>query len=149
MLSIYPLNDTFDAAALGMDRSADPAATELMIDDLDTSQSDNVLGAMYDLERALQGDDTQGISMAAERLSELTEEVTRRHGVVGARAKAMQDRLTQMENANAATQVFLADVADLDYAEAATRFQQAQTALQAGLLTGSKVMSISLMDYLR
>ena len=69
--------------------------------------------------------------------------------MVGARAKAMQDRLIQTENANAATEIFASQTEDLDYAEAAMQFEQAQMALQASLLTGSRVMNVSLMDFLR
>ncbi len=148
VLSVYPLNDTFNAAAVGLSRSAAPAATELVIDDLSTAESDNVLAALLDLEEALRTDNTSGITQVGERVNDLMEELTRRHGVVGARAQGMQNRLVQVENANAATQVFLSEVQDLDYAEAATRFEQAQTALQASLLTGSQVMSLSLLDYL-
>ena len=149
VLSVYPLNDVFYAAALGLNRFADPAATELVMNDLNTAQSDNVLAVLFDLEEALLNDDTTGITLAGTRLSELMEDVNRRHGVVGARAKAMQDRMVQTENANAATEIFLSQAQDLDYAEAATHFEQAQMALQASLLTGSKTMSLSLMDFVR
>jgi flagellar hook-associated protein 3 FlgL len=72
----------------------------------------------------------------------------RSRGIVGARAKAMQDRLTQTEGAVFATQELLSEVQDLDYTEAVTKFQQAQTALQASLLTGSRLANTSLLDFL-
>ena len=37
---------------------------------------------------------------------------------------------------------------DVDMAEAIVRFQQMQTALQANLATASKVLNLSLLDYL-
>jgi flagellin-like hook-associated protein FlgL len=77
------------------------------------------------------------------------EDVRRTHGIIGARAKGMRDLLAQTETAASATEVFLSEVRDLDYAEAATLFQQAQVGLQASMLTGSQVMNLSLMDFLR
>ncbi|MCP4590816.1 MAG: hypothetical protein GY842_08725 [bacterium] len=148
VITVHPLNNTVTALAPGLDRAADAAHTELVIDDLSTSTGDNVLAALTELEESLRRDDTTAITAAADRLETLNAEITRTRGVVGARAKSMQDRLIQIENANAATETFLADVQDLDYAEAATQFEQAQTALQASLLTGSRAMSISLMDFL-
>ena len=46
------------------------------------------------------------------------------------------------------TQELLSEVEDLDYTEAVTKFQQAQTALQASLLTGSQILNTSLLDFL-
>jgi flagellin-like hook-associated protein FlgL len=52
-----------------------------------------------------------------------------------------------MEDATYATQEYVSKLRDLDYTEAITRFQSAQVALQASLMTGSRLMSLSLMDY--
>ena len=62
---------------------------------------------------------------------------------------AMITRLHRTEDAVLATKTLLSDLTDLDYTEAVTRFQQAQTALQANLLTGSRMLQISLMDFLQ
>ncbi|MCK4658382.1 MAG: hypothetical protein KAV82_02575 [Phycisphaerae bacterium] len=150
-LSIYPLNPENYAKALGLHWSAaaDPADTELVLNDLSTGTNDSVMAVLFDLERALLNDDTGGITEAGSRLNGLMEDITRNRGIIGARAKAMQDRLTQMENANFASEVLLSQVQDLDYAEAATLFEEARTALQASLTVGSQVMSISLLDFLR
>ena len=61
----------------------------------------------------------------------------------------MRARLEQTENAVVATRSFLSEIEDLDYTEAVTRFQQAQTALQANLLSGSQLLNLSLLDFLR
>jgi flagellar hook-associated protein 3 FlgL len=52
------------------------------------------------------------------------------------------------EDAVVATRTLLSEVKDLDYTEAITRFQQAQTTLQANLMTGARLMQLSLMDYI-
>ena len=107
-----------------------------------------MLTSLIDLERALRADDEQGITEAGERVYAFIDEVNRVQGVVGARAKAMQARQATNEAAVFATQQLLSELRDLDYAEAATRFQLAQTALQATLAAGSQSLNLSLLDYL-
>jgi len=53
-----------------------------------------------------------------------------------------------MENVKFSTQEFLSRIKDVDYAESITKFQQYQTALQASLMVGSRLMNLSLMDFI-
>jgi flagellar hook-associated protein 3 FlgL len=76
-------------------------------------------------------------------------EVNRWQGVVGAQSRGMGERLTRTEDAVNATQQMLSQVKDSDYTEAVTKFQQAQTALQASIMTGSQLMNLSLLEFLR
>jgi flagellar hook-associated protein 3 FlgL len=120
----------------------------LIGDDVNGARANGLLTALFDLEKALRDDDSQDITIAAEALDAHLVDFNRSRGIVGARAKAMQDRLTQTEGAVFATQELLSEVQDLDYTEAVTKFQQAQTALQASLLTGSRLANTSLLDFL-
>jgi len=148
-LSVMRMNNSFAIDDLGLSgKSAMGAVVELVGDDVNGARANGLLSALYDLERALRDDDSQGITLAAEEIDAHLVDFNRARGIVGARAKAMQDRLTQTESAVFATQKLLSNVQDLDYTEAVTRFQQAQTALQASLLTGSRVLNVSLMDFL-
>jgi flagellar hook-associated protein 3 FlgL len=81
-------------------------------------------------------------------MDEYLVDFNRSRGIIGAQAAAMRDRLTQTDSAVFATQSLLSEVQDLDYTEAITKFQQAQTALQASLLTGTQILNTSLMDFL-
>ncbi len=47
-----------------------------------------------------------------------------------------------------ATKLFLSKIEDLDYGDAVTRFQKAQTSLQASLLSGSQLLNLSLFNFL-
>jgi flagellar hook-associated protein 3 FlgL len=93
-------------------------------------------------------DDTAKISTATNRVEGFMHAATQLQGSVGARSKAMTTRQQLTEDAVTATKALLSDVKDIDYTEAVTKFQQAQTALQANLMTGAKLMQISLLDYL-
>jgi len=138
----------FAADDLGLIVSADDPATEVVGIDVSTVRANNVFTALLDLEHALLANDERAVAEASERLQGLSDDVTRVHGVVGARAQAMRGRVEQTENAVTATQALLSEIEDLDYTEAVTVFQQAQTALQANLLSGSQLLNLSLLDFL-
>lgn len=148
-LTVGRANLSFAIDDLGLNFSVDPTATEMVSQDFNGLRVNSVLTALFDLERALRDDDSQGITLAAEDMDTYLVDFNRARGQVGARAKGMQDRLQQTESAVFATQSFLSEVQDLDYTEAVTKFQQAQTALQATLLTGSQLLQTSLLNFLQ
>lgn len=148
-LSAGRANLSFAVDDLGLTGIVDGLETQLTGRDVAAARANGVLTGLYDLERALLSDDSQQITFAAEDIDRHLVEFNRARGVVGARGKAMRDRQTQTESAVFATEQLLSEVRDLDYTEAVTRFQQAQTALQASLLTGSQVLNTSLLDFLR
>ncbi len=147
-LSVTRLNLSYAVDDLGLDKTVTGDATELVGDEIGVVRADGVLTALLDLEAGLRANDDRAITDAAGRLDGFIETVTRANGVVGARAKAMRDRQEQTDAAVGATQELLSRLEDLDYAEAVTKFQQAQVALQATLLTGSRSLNVSLLDFL-
>ncbi len=134
---------------LGLNKSVADPATELVGDDVHGVRPDGLFSALVALRDALLQGDQGGITEAGWRLGELTSEVARAHGMVGARSQAMHARAEYTEDAVLATRALLSEVKDLDYVEAITRFQQAQMALQANLMSGAQLLSISLLDFLR
>ncbi len=117
--------------------------------DVSTVRAEGVLNALVELENALISNDERAVTEVANRLQDMSRELTRTNGKIGARARTVQDRVIQTENAVLATQTFLSDIEEVDYTVAVTEFQQAQTALQAGLLSGSQILNLSLLDFLR
>ena len=147
-LTVSRLNLSNAAEDLGLLASTASDGT-LSGTDVNPTRTDGIIGALIDLERALRSDDTRGIGLAGERLGQLRDEVTRMHGIIGARAQAMSAKRLQTEDAAQTTQVFLSQVRDLDYTEAVTRLQAATTQLQAGLQTSAAITQLSLMDFLQ
>lgn len=147
-LDVDRANLSFAVDDLGLRHTVPDPATELVGDDVNGAKANGLLTALLDLEKALKEDDTRGITAAAEAIDAHFNDFNRARGIVGAQAKAMQDRVVQTESAVSATEALLSEVRDVDYTEAVTRFQAAQTALQASLLTGSRILSTSLMDFL-
>ena len=147
-LSVTNLNASTAPSDLGLLQTV-PGGTDLIGDDTNPTRTEGVLGALVDLELALRRDDTLGIAAAAARLDRFTPELSRVHGVVGARAQAMRGKLQQTQDAARTTEIFLSEVQGLDFAEAATRMQAAQIQLQASLQTSSVLFNLSLLDFLR
>ncbi len=106
-------------------------------------------GALLALREALDHDDTQAISAAGRELAAALEKMQEVQGRAAAKAAAMQDRAARIEDETVATRVLESDVRDVDMTEAIVRYQQVQIALQANLATASKIMNLSLLDYLR
>jgi len=146
-LSVSRANMSYAVDALGLDKST--SGTELVSDDISGVIPDSVFTALHQLYQGLMNDDEVAITEASQRLEGFMTHVSRLQGQVGARSKAIQTRLQFTEDAVIATQSLLSEVKDLDYTEAVTRFQQAQLALQANLMTGSSMLQMSLLDFLR
>jgi len=144
-----PNSPSFAADDLGLNKSAPDPATELLGDDVNGVEVDGVFGVLLKLEQALRAGNEGAITEAGSRLGELIGELNERRGVVGARAAGMEARRQQTEDALLLTQTTLSDLKDLDYTEAIARFQQIQLAFQANLSSGSQLLGLSLLDFLR
>jgi flagellar basal body rod protein FlgG len=64
-------------------------------------------------------------------------------------AAEKNDRIAQTEDATTATTALSSEMQDVDFTEAVTKFQQAQTALQASLQMASQSLNLSLFDFRR
>lgn len=148
-LSVSILNLSEAAINLGIKKTVLGGASELIGDDVNPKRTEGIIDALIKLEQALRNDDTQAITFAGERIDTLRNEVTRMHGVIGARAQAINAKRLQMEDASITTEIFLSEVRDLDFADAITNLQASTTQLQASLQTSSVLLSLTLMDFLR
>mgnify|MGYP000088416420 CR=1 FL=1 len=116
----------------------------------DTSAGIDIFGTLIELRNFVTADDkgsigTISIAALQDCLTHLTEAEARLGGT--------QSRLiaanTSNEDLNEITTSALSKISDTDIAEAATNFSQLETAYQAALATGSRIMDLSLVDYLR
>ncbi len=148
-LTVTALNLSQAALDLGLTTPTVSKTDEIVSKDTNPIRTDGVIDALFDLERALRSDNTQDITIAADRLNPFVQDVTRAHGVIGAQSQALSAKRNQMIDAAAATEIFLSEVQDLDYASAITKMQAASTQLQAGLQTSGLLLSVSLLDFLR
>ncbi|MFQ6048911.1 MAG: flagellin, partial [Phycisphaerae bacterium] len=143
------LSPAIDGLGLSGKVGAGSGPVSLVGDDTHGIVPDGVFSALYRLREGLLDGDRGTVTAAGQRLGELMRQVNRWQGLVGARSQAMQARLQRTEDAVDATRILLSELKDVDFAEAVTRFQQAQTALQANLLSGGQILNVSLLDFLR
>lgn len=146
-LTVEKLNLSPVADELGILKTG--SATLLEGDNVAQSYQSGIFSALYRLRDALVSDNSSEITEAGSQINAVQRHVSSVAGQVGAASKAMRARLEQTENAVTATEVLLSDLEEVDFTEAVTRFQQAQTALQASLLAGSQTQNLSLLDFLR
>jgi flagellar hook-associated protein 3 FlgL len=122
---------------------------EIVSADVNGIQPQGVFTVLLQLREALRAGDTAGISDAANALEAALEQVNSSRGVVGSTSQGLQRQLDHTEEQLLETQARLSELVDLDYAEAITQFTQIQTAYQAALTTGSRLLSLSFLDFLR
>jgi flagellar hook-associated protein 3 FlgL len=135
------------AGELGLNKTG--TATDLEGDNVAAFRQSGVFTALYRLRDALVANDSSEITEAGSDLNDIQKHTSEVAGQIGARAKSMQDRLQQTQDAVAATNILLSNLKDVDYTEAVTKFQQAQTALQASLVSISRLQNLSLLDFLQ
>ena len=110
---------------------------------------DSAFTALLELKRGIEADDTRAIGRAAERLERALDALQQQQGRLAALAAGQQDRADRIERETTATQVLRSNFRDADLAEAMVRFTQLQTALQANLASSSRILGLSLLDFLR
>lgn len=142
---------SFAADDLGF---TDGAATvvssgEIVSGDVNGIQPAGVFSTLIRLRDALRAGDTAEISVAANELETLIEQVNENRGIVGTTSASLSRRVEGIEDEVLAARSRLSEIEDLDYAAAITEFTQLQTALEATLLTGSRLLSLSFLDFLR
>lgn len=146
-LRIERLNVSPAIDGLGLNVGA--AGPVLSGDDVNPIKVNSPFTALIELRDALLADDNEAITRAGQRLEAVFDRMQEVQGQYAAKARAMIDRADRADYEATATEVMRSDVRDADLAEAIVRFQQMQTALQANLGTASRVMNLSLLDFLR
>ena len=130
------IHGTFDSAVItGEDRA--------------TVAVDSVFSHLIALRDALLADDSAGISIATDKLQQDVTRLAEARATVGIRAQRVRDATIREEDMRLQDIGLKSEVQDLDYTEAALRFSMLQQQLEAGLATGSRALSLSLLDFLR
>ena len=142
-----PLNFSDAAADLGL--LAAPAVGNVITGaDANPVTASGVFANLAALRDALKNNDAAGITAASEGLAADYTRTTQVRGETGARVQGLESRQNRLEDEDLATQSLLSSLADTDFAEAVSRFQTLQNALQASLQTTASVMEMSLLDFL-
>lgn len=146
-LRVERLNVSPAMDSLGLDTPA--TGNQIVGRDVNPVIVDSPFTALVELRAGLTADDTQTISAAARRVERTLDRFQEVQGRVAATAQTTLERSDRVASETTATQVLRSDIADVDLTEAIVRFQQVQNALQANLSTASRVLNLSLLDFLR
>jgi len=109
----------------------------------------NVMVALRDLSTALGANNVPTIRASLGTLEAAGDGVGRLLGEVGAKVNQYEAIKTQMLNSTVDTKVRRSTIYDIDLADAAANFAQAQTAYQAALSAANRVLNLNVLDYLR
>jgi flagellar hook-associated protein 3 FlgL len=116
--------------------------------DIDPVQAQGLFANIMKLRDSLTNNDQAGITAAAQGIQDDLSRVTEVEGATGAQVQNLQSRQSRLDDENTATQTLLSNLQDTDFTSAISQFQNLQTALQASLQSASKVMNLSLLDFL-
>jgi flagellar hook-associated protein 3 FlgL len=118
------------------------SAQEIFIDS-------DVVDSLRDLATALQADDSVAIQATIPRLDSAFDEVQNLVGDLGARMNLLEVASSNLDSLEVNLQTFRSSLEDADLTEAVTRLVERQGALEAAMLANSKILNLTITDYLR
>lgn len=101
------------------------------------------------LSNSLRAGDTAGIRTGIDALSARQDTILTTHAGVGIRASRIEQVLTEATSSDLSLTARLSDLEDADLIKAAIDVKLQEVAYQSALATSSRVLSTSLLDYLR
>jgi flagellar hook-associated protein 3 FlgL len=117
------------------------------------SAGDEVFGTVFDtlddLKTALQSNDVGGIQDAMDKLDTHFNDISGKVSDVGSKMNRMEIRDKIFQDLNFSNTERLSKIEDADIAEAVMNVKAAELTYQAALASSSKVMTLTLVDYLQ
>ena len=107
-----------------------------------------VFNTLVDLKTALQGNDVSGIQDAMDNLDGHFDDISAKISNVGAKMNRMEIKDRIYQDLNFSNTERLSKIEDADIAEAIMKVKAAELTYQTALASSSKVMTLTLMDYL-
>jgi flagellin-like hook-associated protein FlgL len=147
-LTVTALNASAAAGQLGIAKAA-ASAGAINGDDTNPLQPQGVFSSLTLLRDSLLKNDNAGIAQAAALLAKDGARAIKARGLTGAREKDVAARKDDATGEQTQLKQALSLLADTDFTEAATRFQQMQTAYQASLQVAQTAQNLSLLDFLK
>lgn len=109
----------------------------------------DALATLRDLTRSLATNDGAGISASLARLDVAVGKTQATLGETGARANQLEVTGANLDALKTNLTAYRSDLQDVDFEQAVTELVTRQSAYQAAMLATSKVLSVTLTDYLR
>ena len=113
------------------------------------TDTDNVFTVLDQAVTAARNGDSAGLQTSMDALERAFARATELQSRVGGGMRAVEDQTTRLTQIRITGQARVAELENVDMADAITRMSEADTAYRAALGAASKVASVSLIDYLR
>ena len=148
-VNIAARNNSAAAEQLGFTGGTwDSASNTLRTEDRAKVRVDNLFTHLIDLRDSLTSNDSVGIGLAGEKLGVTSDRISEERGLVGSFTQRVTAAESFEADRSALDTSLRSDLADVDYASAASKFSQLQTQLQAAMRVTSTAHSLNLMDFL-
>ncbi|MDD5154445.1 MAG: flagellar hook-associated protein FlgL [Desulfovibrionales bacterium] len=116
---------------------------------MDDDETSNLFTYLIDLKEALEGNDVSGIQDSLGSLSDAADYINEKIADFGAKRNKLDMKKYIYAELELSNTERLSDIEDTDLAEAILNLQTKEVAYQAALTAASKVMQLSLVDFLR
>lgn len=151
----YPISTTAPPAGQATVEIAEGQSIATVIDgvelfyDSDPSGNTGLIRSLQDLASALRANDKTAMTSAAQEIDGAFSGVQVALGETGARVQQLELAKNNAESLELGLKAYRSDLSEIDLEEAVTNLLSRQNALQAALMATSRLMDISLTDYLR
>ena len=109
----------------------------------------DAMGALDALSAALGADDIPGIEAALVRVNDAFQATQETIGDLGGRMSRLDVAVNNLDSLEVTLQTFRSDLADADLAEAVTELVNRQGTLEAAMVANSRILNMTLANYLR
>ncbi len=109
----------------------------------------NIFTALVRLRDALRADSSAGITVAGGALDDQVNRLAQAQALVGVYANRVQQATQRQTSVNTTNEQLRSQLQDVDFTEAAIRYSNLRTQLQAALQTGAQSQNLSLLDFLK
>ena len=109
----------------------------------------DVFKTLVDLKTALNQNDPATVNDLISKVDQAQQQVNSTQGGMGGRLQRLELARSQLEGTKVYLGELVSDAEDADMAEVITQMKLTQTALEAGLQSGAKVLQTTLLDFLR
>lgn len=109
----------------------------------------DAVDALKALSSALGANDTTAITTAMGRVDAAFQNTQELVGELGARMNQMDVTISNLDTLEVTLQTFRSELSDADIAEAVTNLVNRQGSLEAAMLANSRILNLTLTDYLR
>ncbi len=148
-VTIDQRNNSPAAIQLGLlDGRWDAGSSRFVSEDRATVRVESMFTHLLDLRNGLTGNDTFGMQLAAEGVNDAADRLTQSRALVGGFAQRVVGERNREEERTAVDTQVRSGLADADFAEAASRFAQLQTQLEAGLRVAGLSGQLTLLNFI-